>query len=88
MDIRGEIRVIMSSKGMNMTALSKASGVSYSSIQRYLSDTGDLTSDNFILLLNAIGLDIGDLFNESSSASKFKSAPKYLRNSLLKIIGG
>jgi len=88
MDIRGEIRHVLDNKGISFRDLARTSGVSYSSIQRYLSDNGDLSSDNFLLILKSIDLDISILFREDAEFARFKNAPDYLKKGFRYLTGG
>lgn len=88
MDIRAEIRHILDDKGYTLRDLSRNSGVPYSSVQRYLSGNGDLSSDNFLSILKSIDLDISMLFREDAETVRFKSAPEYLKKSLRYLTGG
>jgi DNA-binding Xre family transcriptional regulator len=87
MTLSTAIRKILSDKNMSLYDLSKKSGVSYSTVQRFITETKDIKSSNLMLIFDALNINFIELLGaEVSKQQKFDEVPVYLRKSISTIL--
>jgi len=87
MNLNTVIRQILSDKNMSLYDLSKKSGVSYSTIQRFVTETKDIKSSNLMLIFDALNINFIELLRaEVSKKQKSEEIPVYLKQSISTIL--
>lgn len=88
-DLPTIIKNLMSKKDVNSQYLARKSDVKYSTLQRFLSSEGDISSARLIRILKTLDFDLVDALKEDGKSRKnFKSVPSYLLDSFFNVIEG
>ena len=66
-DWKGRIRWLLKEQGLTMGDLAERIGVAQASLSRMLGDSGNPTYDMLVKMVNALGIEMQDLFNQDKT---------------------
>ena len=83
------IKKMMLDKSVSSQTLSTKSGVKYSTLQRFLSGEGDITSLRLQKILKALDFDLINALNtQDNTRNIIQKMPSYLRSSIINVLEG
>jgi transcriptional regulator with XRE-family HTH domain len=78
----------MKSQGHSTKSLALKSGLSYSTLRKYLNSHTEMSSDKLIILLKALDFDLNKELSKSIASDKAFSLSHHMQRSITRILGG
>lgn len=83
------VRQLISQSNKSLSQISKKSGVTYSTVQRFVTDGKDIKANNLISILEALDVDVLTFIKEKTVENKIKTRiPSYISDSFKDILKG